>query len=251
VLILCYHACSSTWGSALSVTPDNLRRQVEHLLGRGWRPATFADAALEPPARRTFAVTFDDGFASVKRHALPILDALGVPATMFIPTAFPGGPGPLRWPGIEHWLDGPWADELDVLSWDDIRELARAGWEIGSHSHSHARLPLLRGDALAHELAESRRILTVELGRPCRTVAYPYGATDARVADAATAAGYVAGAALGRSLADAGPARHPRVGIYQRDGSLKFRLKVARSTRLLRASPLLIGASTPRRDSAT
>jgi peptidoglycan/xylan/chitin deacetylase (PgdA/CDA1 family) len=251
VIVLCYHACSPDWKAPLSVSPANLRRQIGHLLRRGWQPTTFLEAALNPPYRRTFAVTFDDAFASVKRHALPVLDQLGVPGTLFVPTAFPDSHARLTWPGIEHWLDGPWAGELDALSWDEIRELAAGGWEIGSHSHSHARLPLLSDDDLARELNESRRILAAELGRPCQTIAYPYGAGDARVAAAAREAGYAAGCTLARSLEPSGPLRHPRVGIYQHDGSLKFLLKVARSTRRLRASPLLFGTAQPQRDSVT
>lgn len=251
VLVLCYHACSPSWESALSVSPDNLRWQIGHLLERGWEATTFAEAALEPRSRRTLAVTFDDGFASVERHALPVLEQLGVPATLFVPTAFPGSGEPLRWPGIEQWLDGPRAGELESLTWDGVRELAARGWEIGSHSHSHARLTLLPDDRLARELTESRRLLTAELERPCRTIAYPYGATDARVAAAAADAGYLAGATLARSLEARGPTRQPRVGIYQHDGRFKFRLKVARPSRRLRASPLLFAPPDSGRSSAT
>ena len=251
VLVLCYHACSPNWESPLAVSPDSLRWQVGHLLERGWVATTFAEAVLEPRSRRTLAVTFDDGFASVQRRALPVLDRLGVPATLFVPTAFPGSGGPLRWPGIEQWLDGPWAGELEALSWDGIRELAASGWEIGSHSHSHARLTLLPNDELARELSESRRILTAELDRPCQTIAYPYGATDARVAAAAADAGYLAGGTLARSLEPSGATRQPRVGIYQDDGRLKFLLKVDRASRWLRASPLLFATPHSAQDSST
>jgi glycosyltransferase involved in cell wall biosynthesis/peptidoglycan/xylan/chitin deacetylase (PgdA/CDA1 family) len=251
VLVLCYHACSPTWESALSVSPEDLRWQIGHLLERGWVPTTFSEAVLEPRSRRTLAITFDDGFASVRRHALPVLEQLGVPATLFVPTAFPDSGGPLSWPGIEQWLDGPWARELESLSWNGIRELAASGWEIGSHSHSHPRLTLLPDAELGRELSESRRILTAELGEPCRAIAYPYGATDARVAAAAADAGYLAGGTLARSLEFSGPTRQPRVGIYQHDGQLKFLLKVARSTRRLRASPLLFAAPHSAQDSAT
>jgi peptidoglycan/xylan/chitin deacetylase (PgdA/CDA1 family) len=251
VLVLCYHACSPTWESPLSVSPDDLAWQIRHLLERGWAATTFVEAVLHPRSRRTLAVTFDDGFASVKRHALPVLAQLGVPATLFVPTAFPDSGGPLRWPGIEQWLDGPWAGELEPLSWDGIRQLAASGWEIGSHSHSHARLTLLPDDKLARELSESRRILTAELGEPCRTIAYPYGATDSRVAAAAADAGYLAGGTLARSLESSGPTRQPRVGIYQHDGQLKFLLKVARSTRRLRASRLLFAQPRSAHDSST
>ena len=87
-------------------------------------------------------------------------------------------------------------------------------------------------------MVESRDLIAAELGRPCLTIAYPYGATDSRVAEAAVRAGYVAGASLSRSLENLGPTRYPRVGIYHRDGPALFRLKAASATRQLRASRL-------------
>ena len=112
-------------------------------MAQGWQPTTFLEAIVNPPAPRTLAITFDDGFASVKRHALPVLARLGAPASLFVPTAFPGRRRHLSWPGLESWPDGPSGTEFTLLSWDEIRDLADEGWEIGSHSHSHPRLPQL------------------------------------------------------------------------------------------------------------
>src|SRR5512132_3022800 len=129
VLVLCYHAVSDRWGAALSVTPTALRRQLAHLVARGWVGATFTEAVTSPPAARTLAVTFDDGFDSVRTHAAPILDELGLPATVFVPTNWPGRS--MRWPGIEQWADSPFAHELQAMSWDQLRALSARGWEIG------------------------------------------------------------------------------------------------------------------------
>ena len=53
---------------------------------RGYRGATFEDAVSAPPARRTLAVTFDDAYLSVLELGKPILDRLGLVATVFVPT---------------------------------------------------------------------------------------------------------------------------------------------------------------------
>ena len=77
-LVLCYHAVSPTWPADLSVTPANFERQLQILLGRGYRPVTFTEAVQSPTASRVVAITFDDGFASVHANAWPILRRLGV-----------------------------------------------------------------------------------------------------------------------------------------------------------------------------
>ncbi len=235
VLVLCYHAVSSSWEAELSVTPDDLERQVAFLLGRGWQAATFCEAALNPSAPRTVAITFDDAFASVRDYAAPILSALGVPATVFAPTMYLAT-GSLTWPGIEHWKDAPPAYELNAMSWEDLGGLKELGWEIGSHTRSHPHLTQLDDDTLNDELEGSRSDCARELGCSCQTIAYPYGDVDVRVARKAKQVGYLAGASLSGRLERLGPYRHPRVGVYHKDGRWRFRLKAAPLMRELRAS---------------
>ncbi len=238
VLVLCYHAVSPSWPAPLSVTPEAFEWQLSRLMDAGWRGSTFTEAVLDPPAGRTLAVTFDDAFASVQTLALPILNKLGMPATVFVPSAFMSSRRPLRWAGIEHWSDTPYAGELTGMDWDGLRGLADLGWEIGSHTCSHPRLTELELPALQTQLSSSREAVTENIGRPCRTIAYPYGDADARVARCAKNAGYVAGASLGSSLRRAGPHLWPRVGIYHDDDERRFRLKINGITRRLRASQL-------------
>jgi peptidoglycan/xylan/chitin deacetylase (PgdA/CDA1 family) len=237
-MVLCYHAVSPRWDADISVTPEHLERQVRFLLARGWRATTFTDAVLGRARGRSLAITFDDAFASVARYAVPILARHRVPATVFAPTDFMDGGAALAWPGTDHWRASPFAGELAAMDWAGLRALADAGWEIGSHTCSHPRLTTLDDEALSQELTESRERCAQELGRPCRSIAYPYGDLDARVAAAAAAAGYEAGAKLARDLRDEGPLRFPRIGIYHPDGWPRFRLKVAGPVRRLRRSAL-------------
>jgi peptidoglycan/xylan/chitin deacetylase (PgdA/CDA1 family) len=206
------------------------------LIRRGWRGTTFRDAVQAPPAPRTLAVTFDDAFASVYEQAYPILSSLGVPATVFAPTSFMSERQPLRWNGIDHWLQTSSAPELRGMSWEDLGRLYEAGWEVGSHTRTHPRLTSLDDSEMRDELAESRHEIAAHLCTACETVAYPYGDVDQRVADAAQRAGYLAGAALASGLRARGLQRWPRVGIYNGDQMWRFRLKISRATRALRAS---------------
>jgi peptidoglycan/xylan/chitin deacetylase (PgdA/CDA1 family) len=238
VLCLCYHAVSPDWPSSLAVTPAQLERQLSALVSRGWVGTTFTRAVLDPPARHTLAVTFDDAFASVIELALPILSALGLSGTVFAPTAFMSRRQPLVWDGVDHWGSTPHAHELTSMNWSDLRALSDQGWEIGSHTRTHPHLPALADDALAQELSSSRADCERELGTTCQSIAYPYGDVDQRVATAAGTAGYLTGACLARDLRLRGASLSPRVGVYRVDVAWRFRLKTATAARFARRIPI-------------
>jgi peptidoglycan/xylan/chitin deacetylase (PgdA/CDA1 family) len=181
-------------------------------------------------------VTFDDAFDSVRTRAAPILAELGVPATVFVPTDWPGR-ATMRWPGIDHWTATPFKHELEPMSWDALRALAACGWEIGSHTCSHPHLPQLDADGIARELTESRAVCERELGRPCRSTAYPFGEADDRVRVAAAHAGYEVAAGLS-AAAFASRSRFdwPRVGVWHGEPGWRFRLKASPLTARLRAT---------------
>jgi peptidoglycan/xylan/chitin deacetylase (PgdA/CDA1 family) len=236
VLVLCYHAVSDDWPASLAVRLRQFEEQLELLVARGYRGATFYDAVHCPPAEKTLAVTFDDGYRSVIALGEPILSRLGLVGTVFVPTAFAGSEAPMSWPEIERWQGGPYARELVPMSWEELERLASLGWEVGSHTRTHARLPALGDGELEAELTGSRADCERRLGR-CRSLAYPFGAEDPRVVAAAERAGYEAAATL--------PALHhrptalcwPRIGVYPVDGRLRFAAKASRLVRALRAGP--------------
>jgi heparosan-N-sulfate-glucuronate 5-epimerase len=233
-LVLCYHAVSLEWPASLAMPPDQFRRQLESLLGRGYRGVTFSEVVNGDAPRKALAVTFDDGFRSVLEHARPVLDELGIPATVFVPTAFVGGSEPMAWQGIDKWVGTPYEKELTCMSWDELRELQRAGWEVASHTNSHPWLPELDDDRLAEELVKSREACERELGHNSVTLAYPYGAHDERVRSAARDAGYAAAAALRPGAARR--FRWPRIDLYPVDKQWRFGLKASPIVRALRSS---------------
>jgi peptidoglycan/xylan/chitin deacetylase (PgdA/CDA1 family) len=237
VLVLCLHSVSRSWPATLAVTPERLENHLARLVRRGYRGVTFAEA-IERPEGRVVAVTFDDAYRSVLTLAAPILARYGLPGTVYAPTDWTGRDEPMAWPGIEHWVGGEHEDALLPLGWDELAALAERGWEIGSHTCSHPHLTRLGDDELADELERSREEIEQRLGRPCRTIAYPYGDQDDRVRAAARRAGYAAGAALGRSLREGDRFAWPRVGIYRRDDATRFALKTSRLTRRMRGMHL-------------
>jgi peptidoglycan/xylan/chitin deacetylase (PgdA/CDA1 family) len=235
VLVLCYHAVSEHWPADIAIRPGQLEAQLRSLLAQGYRGATFRQAVHDPPAARVLAVTFDDAYRSVFELGLPVLHRLGLPGTLFVPTGFVGTDEPMAWPGIDRWLGGPHEMELMPMSWAEPAKLASAGWEIGSHTHTHPRLVELSDADLADELGRSRRQCEARLGVRCDSLAYPYGAEDERVVQATGEAGYVAAGALPDSQHEPRPLRWPRVGIYRHDDGLSFRAKTSPLIQRLRA----------------
>jgi peptidoglycan/xylan/chitin deacetylase (PgdA/CDA1 family) len=118
------------------------------------------------------------------------------------------------------------------LTSDDVAALAGQGFEIGFHTLEHDLLPPLDDAALRRALTEGRSELEAAAGRPIRTLAYPHGKADARVAEAAREAGYdIAFVGSGQAVyEDAPPLLIPR-WEPPFDGGAAFELAVARRLR--------------------
>jgi peptidoglycan/xylan/chitin deacetylase (PgdA/CDA1 family) len=92
---------------------------------------------------------------------------------------------------LEASAGGPVRPEWDgMMTWDELKELHAEGHEIGSHSRTHAILPLVSDAQLADEIAGSRAQLRERLGFEIESFCYPNGDCDARVAMAVERAGY-------------------------------------------------------------
>jgi len=79
------------------------------------------------------------------------------------------------------------------MTWDQVREMSRAGIEFGSHTQSHPVLSRLDQAQLEHELAASRHIIEEHTGKPCTILAYPVGGQeeyDERTREVARRVGY-------------------------------------------------------------
>jgi peptidoglycan/xylan/chitin deacetylase (PgdA/CDA1 family) len=95
------------------------------------------------------------------------------------------------------------------LGWSELRAMRRAGFVIGSHTCSHARLPVEPLPAVDKELAESKRVLEEGLGERITHFAYPGGEFAPAVVDAVARAGY----RLAYTACPHGDARHPQLTL--------------------------------------
>jgi peptidoglycan/xylan/chitin deacetylase (PgdA/CDA1 family) len=249
LLLLCYHAVSEHWPPDLAVKPAALEEHVSWLARRGYRGVTLTDAVSGRIDSRAVAITFDDAYRSVFDLARPILADAGLTASVFALSAFAGTDEPMSWTGVERWLETEHRDELVSMSWDELRQLGDVGWEVGSHTRTHPRLTELDDAALDAELRGSREEIEAQLGRPCRSLAYPYGVYDDRVVEAARLAGYraAAGTLPGRLRPPSSSLDWPRIVVNRSDSLGRFRAKTSRLVRIAKSSPAWDGVSAARR----
>jgi peptidoglycan/xylan/chitin deacetylase (PgdA/CDA1 family) len=222
-LVLCYHSVSATWDHALAVAPRSFERQLRSLVRRGYRPLA-AEELLTGP-RRGLHVTFDDAYRTIL-DAAPTLRALRLRATVFVSTGFADGGRPLDVPELAAEAAAH-PHHLATMTWDELRGIAADGFEIGSHTVSHAHLTQLSDAELDRELRDSRTRVEDQLGRPCRLFAYPYGDHDERVQAGVRRAGYEAAFALAAGADRTNPYALPRIDLYRRDSLLRATLKTS------------------------
>jgi len=253
----------------LFISQDDFARQMRHLQ-RAFRVLALDEALDVMAARgrfpdRAVLLTFDDGYRNTLTTALPVLQALRLPVTVFV---VPG----LIDRGEYLWFDGlrvlmaqcasrgrrvhlgedltlnggamtdaertfsestqrivrlpraasdRIAEQVLGMVRDDrlmegYPEFALAGWEewrqattgglvtIGSHGLLHGNLLSIDPQACLEDLRQSKRRIEELLARECRALAYPYGARDHVLADAAREAGYACAMTTDDGLNDAG-----------------------------------------------
>jgi peptidoglycan/xylan/chitin deacetylase (PgdA/CDA1 family) len=187
--ILLYHGVDRDGPTGLApfvMAPDRFAAHMDLLVERGTPTLTVSEYTDlldrgDEPDEGTVLVTFDDGLGDFDRHAWPILHERSLAATLYVVSGCVGGPA--------SWL-APFGPPPAMLEWDQVIRLDREGCEIGAHSRTHPELDTLRPDDLADEVRTSRTELSIQLGHPVRSFAYPHGYHGKRVKDAVRNAGF-------------------------------------------------------------
>lgn len=153
-------------------SPKLFARQMQWLRASGYRVLPLRSVVrgvtgLEPLPPQAVAITFDDGFADFREHAVPILTRNGFPATVFVVSGYIGH--------TNEWMQARGFPARPLLSAPALRELSAHGIEVGSHTRTHPRLDELVNNEVEAELRDSRKALEDILGSPVRYFAYPYG----------------------------------------------------------------------------
>ena len=161
---------------SLVVPPDLFAAQLEALVSAGWRSITAADLAADlaagvVPPPRTFVITLDDGRSDGYTQAFPILQRLHLVATFYV-------------------ITGRIGNDSSSLSASQLRLMAAAGMEIGSHTVGHIRLTTTSLSSAMQQLSGSAAFVAAVTGQRPTTFAYPFGTTDPFHQDLVLQAGY-------------------------------------------------------------
>lgn len=221
---LAYHHVEKCLGfPATKITERQFEAQMRSLKDRGFRaltPGEFLDLNGKK-SEKAVLITFDDTYDSVFEHALPFLHSLEYTATLFIISDYIGRPN--RWDVS--------LSENRHMSAEHIEKAIRDGFNIGSHTRTHPDLTSLSDRALEGELSGSKKALEDRFGRPVKYLAYPFGRYNARVKEAARAAGYGAAFTINRPMFQRAfdPFAIPVCGVYGLDTIHDFQAKIDRN----------------------
>lgn len=223
--ILLYHRVGPLDGSAMdryTASPESFAEQMDRLAAQGWRGIALDDLFDGEPwssKRNQVVITFDDGFASNRDHAWPVLANHGFRSTTFVVTREIGG--------TNSW-DNAGMPRYPLLSAQDIRAAAPALMTFQSHGATHASLPEMDDPGVEKELRESRSVLEDLVGKPVAFFAYPFGSLDSRLPRLLRKAGYRAACSVrtGRNTPRTDPFLLRRVEILEGELGWRLRLKL-------------------------
>ncbi|MFC1591291.1 polysaccharide deacetylase family protein [Thermodesulfobacteriota bacterium] len=168
VPVLAYHRFAHTASSKTIVSKAAFEQQMRFLKESGYRVISvgqlirFLEFNDQLPDR-SVVITVDDGWSSFYEIAYPILQKYGFTATIFLYTDFVGGG--------------------KGLSWEQIRELDKNGYDIQCHTKSHRSLTKLKEGKsfpdylklVEREIIEPKLLISRKIGKQCRYLAYPFG----------------------------------------------------------------------------
>jgi peptidoglycan/xylan/chitin deacetylase (PgdA/CDA1 family) len=163
-VLLAYHRIGGGSESSVDLDPGVFDEQLAYL--REHHTVAGIDETVDrltTPAATGLhvVVTFDDGTADFVDTALPLLCRHGVPATLYLATAFVGG----RF---------PWG--APALSWAGLRDAVSTGLvTVASHTHNHRVMDKADAAGAEDEAVRSIEAIEDELARRPRHFAYPKG----------------------------------------------------------------------------
>ncbi|XHR27647.1 MAG: polysaccharide deacetylase family protein [Chthoniobacteraceae bacterium] len=123
--------------------------------------------------------TFDDGLRDQYTLAVPMLNEVGFKGTFFvIPSK------------VSETIEDAERRKNDkrawgTITWDELREMARQGHEIGSHTWSHTGLTKQLPEEVDAELSKSYDAIKTRLGQPPLTIAFPFNQSTPEIQAAA------------------------------------------------------------------
>ena len=178
-VVLMYHRFGDSGHPTTNVTIPQFEAHIAELSSDKYTVLSLPDIVASLRAGKTLpentvGLSIDDAFMSVYQEAWPRLRRASFPFTLFVAT---------------NPIDNR---SNDYMSWDQIRELAKAGVTIGSQTASHPHMAFRSKARNAQELKKSNERFQAELGEIPALIAYPYGEYSLAVGDVTRRAGFKA-----------------------------------------------------------
>lgn len=167
VLVLEYHLVDSgpvdAEGLAYTVPPEEFAAQLDVLQREGYTAITMLDYMKARKGKavlpaKPVILTFDDGYEDNYTEMLPILEAHGMKAVVYMVTNDIGQTG--------------------YLTWDELRDMQARGIEIGSHTANHLPLTQMDPEQREKEVRDSKLLLEWNGISTVYSFSYPNGAYD-------------------------------------------------------------------------
>ncbi len=203
----------------LVISPAAFTSQVERVRSRGFRFLFQHELARLIDGGGTgegvCSITFDDGTADNAAVLPPLLEELGVPATIYACPGLLGRDYPFTEPGAG----------VRIMDRDELlATAANPRIEIGSHTREHTVLEHATGQEADTEMSASRAELEDLLGGRVVSFAYPNCLYSDACPPAARRAGYTSAVTCGRR-GGTGLFELRRESPSPKDGRLRFELK--------------------------
>ena len=149
-----------------NVPPDEFAAQLDFLQAQGYTTITLQDFMRVVHGKGTLpdkpiVLTFDDGYRDNYTTMLPILEAHGMTAVVYVITNQIG--------------------QKNYLTFDELKDMQRRGIEIGSHTADHLPLTTLDESARLKQIRESKIFLEWGGLQTIYSLSYPNGAFDADI----------------------------------------------------------------------
>ncbi len=170
--ILTYHSIDDS-GSVISTPLYKFREQMQILRDKQFSIISLNDLVdlirnKQSLVDKTAVITFDDGFKNFYLEAYPVLQEFGFSATVFLVPGYIGK--------TSEWNAGlRGLPVLDLLGWDEVREMVKNGIDFGAHTMTHRDLTKLPVKEIHREISQSKLAIQDHFERDNILFAYPYG----------------------------------------------------------------------------
>lgn len=188
VPILMYHHIDqmpnsdSRFVTGLYVTPQIFEEQLAYLVKKNYKSLTSQEfynllKTGKNPSQKSVMITFDDATKGQYTNGYPLLKKYGLVGVFYIPSS------------------------RSSITYNQLREMARNGMIVESHSASHIDLVRENNqERLYSEIVGSRYTLRSAIGQDVIAISYPGCVADKDVYTYVSQAGYLLGTSCGKSI---------------------------------------------------